>query len=98
MVSSSSERKDNTNKYMIAYVEKRSDTTVNWLSSEKVNLRGRTDSGAKCTILGTLNTPGSSTLNYKSGHGHMGDYYKLAVQYINSIPYTNLDLTVSWLP
>lgn len=98
VVSSSSVRKTNTYKYMRTGVMKRSGTTVNWLSSETVNLRGRTDSGAKCTVLGTQNTPGNSDLNYTSGYGHRGDYYKLAVQYSNSNPYTNLDLRASWTP
>jgi len=98
VVSSLSVKKDNTNKHMMAFVYKRSGTTVNWLSSETVNLRGRTHNGIKSTFLGTQNTPGSSRLNYMSGYGHMGGLYKLAVQYSNSNPHTHLDLTASWTP
>jgi len=98
VLSSSSARKDDATNYMVTYVCKRSGSTVNWFSSEKVNLRGRTSAGAQCTILGTINTPGSSVLDYTSGYGYVGSYYKLAVQYASSNPYTHLDLTATWYP
>ena len=96
VVSSKSSRKATTTDHMTAHVNKRTGTTVNWRSSEKVNLRGRTSSGEKCTVLGSRNTEGSSQLAFYSGHGHVGDYYKIAVQYASDNPYKHLDLTVTW--
>lgn len=84
---------------MWANAKVRSGSTVKWLSSEYVNLRGRTPSGAKATELGTTNEPGETVnLYYLNGYGAQGTYYKLAVQYASSNPYTHLDLTCSWMP
>jgi len=98
VVSGSSAKKETTYDFMYAYVSKRSGTTVNWLSSETVNLRGRTSSGVQCTALGSRNTIGTSNLAYNSGYGNFGSYYKLAVQYASNNPYTHLDLTATWTP
>jgi len=83
---------------MYTYTNKYPGTSVNWLSSETVNLRGRTSSGTKCTALGTRNTEGSRYLKYDPGYGRMNTAYKVAVQYDSSNPYTNLDLGVTWEP
>jgi len=98
VVSSKSARKDTPYGHMVVFVQKRPGTTVNWLSSEKVNIRGRTINGAKCTALGSRNTRGVSELDYDSGYGKQGLYYKLAVQYASDNPYTHLDLTARWTP
>lgn len=98
VVSSGTAKKDDSLNYMYTYTSKRSGTTVNWVSSETVNLRGRTSSGTKCTALGTRTSPGARNLTYSSGYGYKGNYYRVAVQYDNSNPYTHLDLTVKWIP
>lgn len=98
VVSSKKATKGDTLGYMSIILNKRAGTTVNWVSTEKVNLRGRTASGAQCTTLATRTTAGTSRPTYNSGHGKKGTDYKLAVQYDSSNPYTHLDLTATWIP
>lgn len=84
---------------MWSNARKQTGSSVNWLSSEYVNLRGRTNSGVKCTSLGKTNTPGETVyLYYNSGYGTLYQPYRIAVQYDNSNPYTHLELTVCWSP
>lgn len=80
-------------------IDKMAGSRVNWVSSETVNYRGRSPSGAQATTLGQTNKPtGTVKRGYLSGYGSIGSYYRMAVQYDNSNPYTRLELTATWMP
>ncbi|GHU43971.1 hypothetical protein FACS1894111_10490 [Clostridia bacterium] len=98
VVSSNAAQKEDTSNYMGFAVDKRYGTTVNWVTSETVYLRGRTSGGTQCTSLASVNQPASGAMTYASGYATYGSYYRLAVQYADANPYTHLDLTASWAP
>ena len=87
---------------MSVWVDVREGSTVKWLRTENVNLRGRTANGTKATELLVTNTPltgeENGVMNYLSGHGTVGAAYRLAVQYASDNPYKHLDLTAHWQP
>lgn len=85
---------------MWAWVVEQEGTTVKWLPSEYVNIRGRSPSNAYATTVEQTNSPdeGKISLYYLDGYGQQGSYYKMAVQYDNNNPYTHLELTVTWSP
>lgn len=94
------EKRSATGLSMWAWVVEQEGTTVDWLPSEYVNIRGRSPSNAYATSVEQTNSPdaGDIHLYYLDGYGQMGSYYKMAVQYDNNNPYTHLELTVTWSP
>ena len=85
---------------MWAWVKKQDGSTVKWLPSEYVNIRGRSPSNKYATSVEQVNSEyvGQIKLPYLDGYGQMGYFYRMAVQYDNNNPYTHLELTVSWSP
>lgn len=75
-------------------------TSIGWAQGvETVNLRGRTSGNeAGCTSLGQTRYRGEGWLSYDSGHGTVGTFYKIALQYASSNPYTHLELQCTWTP
>ena len=79
-------------------------TSDGWNTSgnEWVYFRGRDSSGSNwATDLSHLNYTGYEKMNYMSylsGYGTMGYYYKMAIQYDSSNPYSYVKLTVRWNP
>lgn len=79
-------------------------TSSGWNASgnEWVYFRGRDSSGYNwATNSAHLNYTGYEKMNYMSylsGYGVMNDYYKMAIQYDSSNPYTYVELIVRWNP
>lgn len=96
VLSSVAIRKGGDGRTMGYYARERRGTNIRWYRSETVNLRGRTERGARCTDLAQQNTEGGGDMSYYSGYGHKNHYYKLAVQYDDNNPYRVLDLRCRW--
>ena len=85
---------------MWAWVVEQEGSSVDWLPSEYVNIRGRSPSNQYATTVEQTNSTdeGQISLYYLDGYGQQGSFYKMAVQYDNNNPYTHLELTVTWSP
>lgn len=84
---------------MVTAVFKSPETSINWLSSERVYWRGRSDTLAKATELGeTYVEVENYPLAYLSGYGTRLSEYTIAAQYDDSNPYTKLELWIYWDP
>lgn len=84
---------------MFYTVKENPKNSITWVQGKEiVNLRGRTINNTKCTGLASRSTRGSGTMYYNSGYGKLNEFYRLAVQYDSSNPYTKLDLICTWTP
>ena len=72
-------------------------SSIKWLSSEVLYWRGRSESLARATELGTTNEPTWRGLSYLSGYGTYGSKYTVAAQYADSNPYTHLEVLIAWI-
>lgn len=80
-------------------VVKEPGSTINWLSSETVYWRGRSETYGQATTLGTANGPEYDyMLTYLSGYGQRLSKYTIAAQYDDDNPYTHLELRIYWDP
>lgn len=74
-------------------------STINWLTSETVYWRGRSETLARATELGTTNKPiYNKELGYLSGYGTRLSEYTIAAEYAEDNPYTHLELIIYWDP
>ena len=72
-------------------------STIEWYTSETVYWRGRSETLAKATELGTTNVETEKDLSYLSGYGIKGSKYTLAAQYASDNPYNRLGLIIHWV-
>lgn len=92
-------QKWNDNKEMNTTVLKAPGSTINWLTSETVYWRGRSETLARATELGTTNKPiYNHKLGYLSGYGTRLSKYTIAAEYAEDNPYTHLELIIYWDP
>lgn len=82
---------------MYTYIAKYPGSSINWLSSETVYWRGRSESLAKATSLGTANASTERNLSYLSGYGARMTSYTIAAEYDSSNPYTHLEVIIGWV-
>lgn len=82
---------------METHVLNHSPESTKWLSSEVLYWRGRSESLARATDLGTSNQPAVRDLTYLSGYGIYGSKYTVAAQYADSNPYTHLEVLIWWI-
>ena len=101
-VSSQSAQKNNTNYEF--YYNASPKTSDGWSTAgnEWVYFRGRNADGSqRATELDHRNYTGrlvEGYLLYEAGHGVVGAYYKMAIEYDNNNPYEYVNLSVGWAP
>lgn len=69
---------------------------IDWLSNETVYWRGRSETLARATALGTTNVGVERNLSYLSGFGTRLTEYTIAAEYADSNPYTKLEVIIYW--
>lgn len=82
---------------MYTYIAKYPDSTINWLSSETVYYRGRSETLARATALGSATGFKEADLSYLSGFGARMSSYTMAAEYDSSNPYTKLEVIIGWV-
>lgn len=91
------EKTDDHRAPMYTYIAKYPGSDINWLSSETVYWRGRSESLARATALGTSNVATERNLSYQSGYGARLTSYTIAAEYDSSNPYTHLEVIIGWV-
>lgn len=89
-------RKNDNGPAMYTCVSKYGKSTIEWYSSETVYWRGRSESLAKATELGSTNVETERELYYLSGYGTYGSKYTIAAEYASDNPYNRLEVIISW--